>query len=362
MPIPFLGIALTRTFCGKYFTVAHPLLSIFTPTAGRKPRKVLRWIVLAAGAILAWWGWVPAEAPSDCHLSANGAWLSVDWTSQPVDAGHIEQLAEDASRRRLRYLYPFVSYLKADGTFSDSYDEASKFTAAFRQFNRETRLLAWVGIPLVKEGRLGIEGTVDLSDAAVREKIVAFAVRMVDEAGFDGVHLDVETVYSGNEDYLLLLEEVKAAIGDRMLSVAGSYVLPAAVNEMPVLQGFKWDEAYYQAVAERVDQIVVMGYDSGMPTPALYRLWMREQVLNLERSLEAAEVEVLIGLSVSEERTLTHHPHAENMRNGLAGVCAGHRHRDGTDARVKGIAIYASWEAGQENWSTWEQWISNADE
>lgn len=102
-------------------------------------------------------------------------------------------------------------------------------------------------------------------------------------AGFDGVYLDVERVYSGNEDYLLLLEEVKAAIGDRILSVAGSYVLPATVNEMPGLQGFKWDGAYYQAVAERMDQIVVMGYDSGMPISALYRLWLREQVRSIER-------------------------------------------------------------------------------
>lgn len=60
-----------------------------------------------------------------------------------MDASHIEQLAEDASRRRLRYLYPFISYLKAEGTFSDSYDEADEFTATFRQFNRETRL--WPG-------------------------------------------------------------------------------------------------------------------------------------------------------------------------------------------------------------------------
>lgn len=56
------------------------MLSIFrdTAAAGRKPRKVLRWVVLAVGVMLAWWGWVPAEVPPDCHLSENGAWLSVD--------------------------------------------------------------------------------------------------------------------------------------------------------------------------------------------------------------------------------------------------------------------------------------------
>ncbi len=323
-------------------------------------RKTLRWMVLA-GIILAWWGWVPATVPSDCALSENGAWLSVDWTSQPVDEVAVEQLSRDATRHQFRYLYPFVSYLKEDGTFSPSYEYASEFTATFRRFNRETRLLAWVGIPLVKEGQLGIEGTVDLSEPGVREEIVAFAVEMVEVAGFDGVHLDVETVYSGNEDYLLLLEEVKAAIGDRILSVAGSYELPPVVNELPVLERFKWDSDYYQAVAERVDQIVVMGYDSGMPTSALYRLWLREQVRGIESSLDDSEVEVLIGLSASEERTITHHPRAENIRSGLAGACRGMRHRDGTEARVRGIAIYASWEAGEDDWAVWEQWVANTE-
>jgi hypothetical protein len=139
--------------------------------------------------------------------------------------------------------------------------------------------------------------------------------------GFDGVHLDAEPVRSGDKDYLLLLEEVNSMIGNRTLSVAGSYWLPPAVSRLPILEGIKWDSDYYRKVAERVDQIVTMTYDSVMPWGFLYRLWLREQVRGIGHSLASSDVELLFGISVSREHTLTHHPASENMRNGLAGVC-----------------------------------------
>jgi len=312
-------------------------------------------------AVLVWWGWVPADVSSTPReLTDNGAWISVDWTSNPVDEDAVEQLAAQMSRRDIRYLFPFTTYLKEEGTFNPTYDYAGDFVATFRQFNSEPFLLAWIGLPLENEGMLGINGTVDLADAATRAKIVTLTVSLVEDAGFDGVHLDAETVRSGNQAYLLLLEEVKAVIGDRTLSVAGSYWLPPPINGLPVLEKFKWESDYYREVAARVDQIATMTYDSGMPCPALYRLWMREQVRGIGHSLSESEVELLIGVSVSQEATFTHHPQAENLRSGLAGISAGLSRYTDAGALVDGVAVYAAWEANEVDWRMWERWTSNA--
>jgi hypothetical protein len=323
-----------------------------------------RWVgcggILIVLASLVAWGWVPSSVSgANCRLAENGAWISVAWTSQPVNEAAVAELAEHATVRGLRYLFPYTTYVKPDGTFSPSCGHAAEFVSQFRQHNRGTRLLAWVGIPLKNDGKLGIQGWVDLFDEGDRQAIAAFVEELVDEADFDGVHLNVETVRDGDASYLLLLEEVRRAIGpERILSVAGSYWLPQVLNGLPFVEGLKWGSKYYEAVASRVDQIATMTYDSLMPHPALYRLWLREQVRGIGRSLADSEVELLIGISASRERTTTHRPNAENMQSGLVGACAG---LHSTGRKAGGIAVYAAWEAEEADWQMWETWLAGTD-
>lgn len=140
---------------------------------------------------------------------------------------------------------------------------------------------------------------------------------------------------------------------DHLLSAATGYWVPAVVNSLPVLGGYKWSGSYYQEVAARVDQIVAMTYDSLMPHPVLYRTWIREQVEAIAESMAGTGVELLIGISVSRERTTTHRPSAENLANGLAGICAALK--DG-DHSIDGVAIYAAWEATAADWIVWDRW------
>jgi hypothetical protein len=290
-------------------------------------------------------------------LDQNAAWISIDWTSQPVDETAVAELAAAASARRFRYLFPFTTYLKSDGQFGQSYSHAAEFVRQFRQVNRETYLLAWIGLPIKNHRGLGLQGWVNLADQETRHKIVTFVASLVAEAGFDGVHLNVETVLTGDPDYLRLLDEIRQVIGpQRLLSIASSSWIDARLNQLPIINGIKWDDTYYQAVASRVDQIAVMTYDSSLPHPALYRLWMREQVRGLGRSLERTEVELLIGISISREDTTSHRPHVENLQSGLAGVCAGLSVSPAAKQIVQGVAMYATWEADATDWTTWETW------
>jgi hypothetical protein len=320
----------------------------------------IRWVItgtiLASLAVLTWWGWVSPRT-SNCILPKNGAWISVDWTSQSVSQDAIAQLARDASTRNIRYLFPFTTYLKPDGTFSPSYDYAADFVSRFHRFEPEIQVLAWIGIPLKNNRSIGVQGWVDLADPATRQKIVTFVAKLMEEAKFDGVHLNVETVQNNDPNFLLLLQEVRSALGpQRMISVTGSHWAPGLLNALPFVKDFRWTSDYYQAVAGRVDQIATMTYDSYMPTPALYRLWLREEVRGISSSLANSEVELLIGISVSREDTSSHHPTVEDLQNGLGGLCAAQANSSQPEDKVQGAAIYADWEFAEKDWQLWREW------
>lgn len=324
---------------------------------GRRSSALVVCLVIIAALIT--WCWIPPHfRTASCQLTDNAAWVSVDWTSHPPDQARVSQLAQDATTRHLRYLYPFTTYVKETDSFSASYEHAVEFVRMFRRFNDDTALLAWIGIPVQNPRPFGPDGWVDLQDPEQRARIVQFAADIVETAQFDGIHFDVEHVNNGDAAYLALLEETKRAIGPQhRLSIAANDWLPTWLNRLPVLGGYKWSDDYVRMVAERVDQIAVMTYDSFMPTDWLYRLWLREQVRGLERGLTDSRAELLIGVSVSRESTSTHRLVAENLRSGLSGVCAGIA--PSSDARrvVSGVAIYASWEADETDWQVWQDWL-----
>jgi hypothetical protein len=327
----------------------------------RRPVFALALLLILLLIGLTVWGWVPPGIPTaGCALQKNAAWISSDWTAEPASEVAVQRLAEDASRRQLRYLFPFATYVQPDGSFSPSYSHAAEFVSQFRRFNRDTRLFAWIGVPLKKHGVLGVDGWVDLADRQARQEIATFVAHLVEEAGFDGVHLDVETVRDGDQNYLRLLDEVRVTLApDRQLSVASGYWVPATVNALPIVGGCKWSASYYRQVGARVDQVVAMTYDSLMPNPALYRTWMRGQVRGITESLEETDVELLIGLSVSQEKTATHHPSAENLSNGLAAMCA---YLARGEHQIDGVALYAAWEATAADWTLWDQWLTQPEQ
>ena len=303
------------------------------------------------------WAWIPDDfGGTPCAVQRNAAWISVDWASKPSTDSSVRALGERAASHQLQDLYSYTTYLRADGTFSPSYDHAAEFLWHFRQVNQSTRLLAWIGVPLKNEGRFGIRGWVDLADERIRGAIVNFIGALLSQVPFDGVHLDVETVRGDDSNFLQLLQAVKAILGPkRVLSVSGGHWAPDVLDRLPVVGDLFWTDHYYRAVAQRADQIASMTYDSSLPQPGLYRLWMREQVRGITHALADTNADLLIGISVSREDTATHHADAENLRNGLIGLCAG-LDRSAPVKQVSGIAIYADWEFSGEDEQVWQDW------
>jgi hypothetical protein len=316
-------------------------------------RTVFIGISIALSVWVLFWAWTPVDfSDLNCKFMQNAAWVSVDWTSRPIDETAIRQLAESAESRNLRYLYPYISYLKSNGSFSRSYKYAGEFVGTFHKFNKNTQVLAWIGLPLANNRPIGVQGWVDLSNPDTREQIVQFITDLIEHSGFDGVHINAETVQNNDVYFLNLLDEVRQSIGkDKVISVAGSHWYPDYINALPGIHDFRWTSSYYREVGQRVEQIATMTYDSYTFHPALYRLWMREQVKGISDSLEDSDVELFIGISVSRERTPSHRPAAENLANGLAGVCAGVKNQK----IVHGIAIYADWEFSRSDWQVWQR-------
>ena len=108
--------------------------------------------------------------------------------------------------------------------------------------------------------------------------------------------------------------------------------------------------AYLRAVADRVDQVAIMTYDSYAPTEALagrYFAWQTERVL----SLIGDRVTVFMGVPTYRSPT----PWAENLPTALRGVRQGVERLRRRPRRPFGVAVYAEWTTNHHDWDTFRQ-------
>ncbi|WP_275558313.1 hypothetical protein [Streptomyces sp. 5-6(2022)] len=145
-------------------------------------------------------------APGTRTRERDAVWLGHAW----VDGRNGEaQLAELVQRMRgtgVRDLYVHAGPLEHDGSLRASrYPKARWLVRAVRRELPGVRVQAWLGDVLSTEGKTGM----DLGERATRERVVRSA-RQVLDAGFAGVHFDLEPLHSGDRDYLSLLDDVHA--------------------------------------------------------------------------------------------------------------------------------------------------------
>jgi hypothetical protein len=167
------------------------------------------WVFLLIG--VAWaraWVFRPGTHHPGSYFNRgrNAAWIGVEWAREPHPAQAIAALAHDLRRRQIRYVFVYTSYLRPDGTFNPTFAHLADFVSQLRRAYPLLHIQAWIGLPLEY---------VDLSDAATREKIVWFCVNVVRTTGVDGIHLDPEPVPTDEENVLLLLDELREALGAR---------------------------------------------------------------------------------------------------------------------------------------------------
>ncbi|MCA9791463.1 MAG: hypothetical protein KC910_06695 [Candidatus Eremiobacteraeota bacterium] len=254
----------------------------------------------------------------------NAVWLGHRWLTPQTD---VAQLASRVQEHGLGYLFVHAGPLDWQGKVAPLPAEWDGL-AQLRRHCPEARIYAWLGG--LNADFLGqAEDTVDLSSARVRANIVATGSRLV-EAGFDGIHYDLEPVREGDPNFLALLRESREA--GLLVSVATPQVRPPGLP-LPQL----WSQDYYIRVGGLVDQVVLMGYDTCQPSQDLYTRYLAYQV----QQVGTVSCQFLLGLPTYQDNAPYHNPAHETLAAGLAAA-----------GPADGVAIYAYWTTAEADWRT----------
>jgi hypothetical protein len=223
------------------------------------------------------------------------------------------------------------------------------FLAVARRVDPEIKVLPWVGGLRVGYRRTR-PGSIDLGDLVQRQRILAECRGLVDE-GFDGVHLDVEPIDDSNVEFLSLLRALRTAVGPHILSLSAIRPGPFAV---PLAPNFFWTPEYYSRVASIADQVVVMTYDTGLPTRALYSRYVSYATAVVASRLSPSKARVLVGIPTYEETGRMHRAGVETPENALLGVVNGLFDLKNR-ASFEGVALYAAWTTDEAKWGVYER-------
>jgi len=173
---------------------------------------------------------------------------------------------------------------------------------------------------------------------------------LMDE-GFDGIHVNVEPIANGDDDYLALLRALRAAVGKGILSLSATRPGPMAPAFAP---NFFWTTDYYARIADTADQVVLMTYDTAIPTPGLYRRYVAYAAAMVTADLaRSSRARVLVGIPTYKDSGLMHRKGVETPENALIGVVSGLRGRTG--GTFEGVALYAEWTTDPEDWAVYER-------
>ena len=339
---------------------------------GRARRILVRVATAACLALVALigggWLWLGRTVTSypGAHFNQgqNAVWLEHTWAGDPHSGADYDMLVAQLARAQVRYIFAHVGPLDGDGTIPpDRYTHAATFVHALKQRMPGVRVLAWIG-QLERSSGQPEEQTIDLGDPHTRQRIAATAALFAGTLGFDGVHYDIEPMLNNNPRLLDLFDVTRIAMPPgALLSTSAPMWAPNAhvagwlVSTVGKGAGL-WTSYYYAAVATHVDQLVVMDYNTAIPSGPLYSLYVKQKTQNILAAVRSARhpPQVLIGLPTYAGDGFWFHAAAENLDNGLSGVIAG-LNSDRDSAPFAGIAIYrfattddATWHLYDDMW------------
>ena len=277
----------------------------------------------------------------------DAVWLGHAWVDGRRDTADLTALLRKVRGTGIRDLYVHTGPLEHDGSLDAAlYPRSSWLIREAHRALPGVRVQAWLGDIVSHEGSPGVR----TDDPATRSRIRDSAAQVLD-AGFDGVHFDLEPMRSGDQGFLALLgatHEMTAARGVP-LSVATHQIdpLPSAHSAFDKY----WSQRYFGAVARLVDQVAVMAYDSWMPLESLFGGSVAHQTA-LALEVVPAGVDLLIGLPAYHTHTAGHHPSAETVTAAVRGARLGLA-RQAHDRERFGLALYVDFAATEKDWAAY---------
>lgn len=285
-------------------------------------------------------------------------WLGHAWVDGRKKDADVGALARRLEGTGIRDLYVHTGPLEHDGTLPESaYPRARWFIDAVHRELPGVRVQAFLGDVLANGGPEGLH----LDRAATRAEVVRSAGQVLD-AGYDGVHLDLEPLHSGDRDYLSLLDDLRDVTHaeDAQLSVAAHQIdpLPALHTVFGVFAEHPkwWSQEFFGQVARRVDQIAVMTYDTAQPLEGTYGGYVAQQT-SLALEVTPPTTHLLIGLPFYYESNFDHWGHAETVAAAVRGARLGLSRTD-PGRELFGVAPYIDFAATETNWKEYrEGWL-----
>ena len=285
----------------------------------------------------------------------DAVWLGHAWVDGRRSEADLAELARRIRGTGIRDLYVHAGPLEHDGSLPPArYPRAQWLVAAVHRSLPGVRVQAWLGDRLNTEGEEGM----DLGDSAARSRVVVSA-RQVLDAGFAGVHFDLEPLHSGDRNFLRLLDALRKLTRARgvPLSVAAHQIDPLPGLHAPAgfFAGHEkwWSQAYFGQVARRVDQIAVMSYDTSMPLESLYGGYVAQQAA-LALEVTPPEVDLLMGLPAYHTNNLGHHAWAETVGAAVRGARLALGRKD-SDREHFGVALYVDFTATSQDWAAYRK-------
>ena len=345
--------ALNTPVAACVFASARNNQSVTSSRTIRTLRIALRALLaLLLFTILAYLLWSPGEIIADGRhdRGTNAIWLGHAWLSDDGwfarnphhdpssyrDPARITALAARLRKHHITDLFPHMAPANTDGRLPPiDAAQTERFLDGFDDF----RVIPWIG------GVLNLHCFPDRPDW--RAAFIASITELLsNHPRLAGVQLNIEPLPTGNAGFLLLLEELRAALPDDKLLCVAAYPPPTRWHPHPDVH---WDETYFRAVAARSDQLAVMMYDTALHRPKLYRhlmtRWTRDVIA------WSGDKPVLLGLPAYDDAgTDYHNPAVENLPNALMGIHAGLPPLSSLPPNYRGVAIYSEWEMDEAEW------------
>ncbi|MEV5964879.1 hypothetical protein AB0L70_24110 [Kribbella sp. NPDC051952] len=281
-----------------------------------------------------------AEARTRNH---DALWLGHAWVDGRKTPADVTALAKQLQGTGIRDLYVHTGPLEHDGSLplAKVSPKAGWFVDAMKAAAPSVRVQAWLG-DVVQPGK---NPGMDLEDAAVRKQVVTSAKAVLGQ-GFQGLHYDFEPVRSGSKGFLAVLDETRAL--GTTLSVAAAQIDPLwQLHRLPIDKW--WSQAYFGQVAQRVNQIAVMSYDTAMPLESLYGGYVAKQT-ELALEVTPASTDLLMGLPAYWESNPSHWGHAETVQAAVRGARLG---LGASDRQNFGLALYVDFTATADHWAAY---------
>ncbi|MCK8434502.1 hypothetical protein G3I77_16180 [Streptomyces sp. D2-8] len=282
-------------------------------------------------------------------------WLGHAWVDGRKKDADVTALARRLRDTGIRDLYVHSGPLEHDGTLPKSvYPKARWFIDAVHEKLPGVRVQAFLGDVLASENSEGLL----LNDPDTRAAAVRSA-RQVLDTGYEGIHLDLEPMPSGDRDFLTLLDSLRRETRSRdaQLSVAAHQIdpLPAFHTLWGGVTGHPkwWSQEFFGQVARRVDQIAVMSYDTMQPLESTYGGYVAQQT-SLALEVTPPSTDLLMGLPFFHENRFGHWNHAETVPAAVRGVRLGLSRTDADRARF-GVALYIDFAATEADWRSYKE-------